>query len=362
MAGLQPGQASTRLRCPTRYNHPRSFRSVTRTLPPTRTLLLLLAGLAAAASAQTPAARPATPPVRKPKRIRPAPPPFNPSLIVLDPAHGGSDDGANLGSAGLEKDLTVAFADRLRTLLTDKGFTVVLTHDSSDVDINADQRVELANRSRAVACLLLHASNAGHGIHLYTSSMTAPSTFDASVPANSIAPWDSAQATALPRSLQLVNELATTMTDLRVPLIVGRASVRPIDSMSCAAVAIEITPASAESTLADDPYQQRIAESIVLALTAWRDQAQVEIAAQGLNAQAAESSATQAAAATSQKVPAAKPKPKTPALRPPEEVPLAPAPTVPTPAPIVRRPPPTSTTPPPPGARQTAARQTGAQP
>jgi N-acetylmuramoyl-L-alanine amidase len=321
---------------------------VTRPPTPTRALLLLLAATAVAAQTATPPA--ATVHKPKPHPTKPLPPPYNPNLIVLDPAHGGQDNGANLGRAGAEKDFTLAFANRLSTLLTAKGFTVVLTHSDASDAITADQRVELANRSRAVACLLLHASAAGHGIHLFTSALTLPSIADAAHPDTYIAPWDSAQATSLSKSLHLVNELATALNGLRVPLIVARASVSPIDSMSCPAVALEIAPAAADSNIADDTYQQHIAESVVTALTYWRQHAQDQIAAQIAAQLAAQNPATPAGTSPAPPAPAAKPKPKPKPviITAPDEVPLAPDNSTPPakPAPIERKPPPRSTPPP----------------
>ena len=301
---------------------------------------LLLPFIATAALAQTATPDPAIPPTihhpAKPK-AKPFQAPWNPDVILLDPAHGGNDSGANLNKAGLEKDYNVAFADRLNTLLTAKGFTVVLTHTDSSSDTTGDQRVELANKSRAVACLLLHASTAGHGVHLFTSALTPLSVAD---PDSYISPWESAQALALPRSLELANELSTSMNGLKVPLLVGRASVSPIDSMSCPAVAIEITPATADSKLDDDDYQEHIADSIVTALTYWRQQAQAQIAAMQAAANPAAAPATNGAASPDT-APKPKPKPKPPVIiTAPDEVPLEPGTTAPKAAPIVRKPPP----------------------
>ena len=153
---------------------------------PIRVVLLVLAASAAAAQTPMPApvhpakptavtiAKPTLGPRARPKaRVRPQQPPFDPDVIVLDAAHGGSDTGAKLGGAGDEKDLNVAFADRLKSMLEAQQFRVVLTHASADDDPTPDQRAETANRARAVACLLLHATNSGHGVHLFSSALTA---------------------------------------------------------------------------------------------------------------------------------------------------------------------------------------------
>ncbi len=233
---------------------------------PIRALLLALAALTA--HAQTPATTP-----RKPKP-RPTQPALLPNLVLLDPAHGGPDNGTTLGPDALEKDATIAFAGRLRTALTTRGFTVLQTHDSAAEQPTLDQRAELANHSRAAACILLHMANGGHGVHLFTSSLTPVSPLSAvfeSTP--TVLAWDTAQATSLQQSLGLTFELSDAIHAIRVPLVVGHVSVPPIDSMTCPAVVIELAPleTSGDPTPASDgPYQQRIAEAIANALTAWR--------------------------------------------------------------------------------------------
>ncbi len=281
--------------------------------------------------------KPAVPP-RRP-HVRAYQPPFNPDVILIDPAHGGADSGGILGSDGEEKEFNLAFAHRLEELLAAKGFTVLLTHQDTDKDMPADQRVEMANRSKAVACLLIHASNAGHGVHLFNSALTEPANADQGASDGYLAPWDSAQAGSLARSLQLTNELATALNAQRIPLVVARASVSPIDSLVCPSVAIEIAPPASRKNIGNDAYQQQIANSLVTALSFWRQRAESLIAGE----QAAALAANPEAAAA----PKAKVKPKPVVIESPDEVPLAPdAPTKA--APIVRRSPPST---PPGGAR-----------
>jgi N-acetylmuramoyl-L-alanine amidase len=54
-------------------------------------------------------------------------PAFNRQMIVLDPAHGGTDGGARIDDHTEEKDVTLAMAGRLRSLLAARGFTAVST-------------------------------------------------------------------------------------------------------------------------------------------------------------------------------------------------------------------------------------------
>ena len=332
---------------------------------PIRSLALSL--VAASALAQdTPA------PIHKARVSHPEPPPYNVNTIFLDPAHGGDDPGARLGPNSLEKDANLAFAERLRVLLSRDAFTLVTTR-TQDPDPshtasvpNLDQRVELANRSRALACLVLHTTAAGHGIHLFTSSLPTPasSAAESSGP-RPILPWNTAQAASLQASQQLAADLAAAIDGIRLPLVTGHISAKPIDSLTCPAILVELAPlaSGASQTRASDPsYQERVAQALASGLHAWRARAQAQIDTQiQIQAQAQAQAQTQAQTQPAQSKPAApKAKPASPPKRIPEEFPevAPPAPVAPPrpPAPILRRTPPAVPDPvapptPPPGAR-----------
>jgi N-acetylmuramoyl-L-alanine amidase len=240
---------------------------------PTRAFLLLVAVTAYAQEASTPMALTSHP---KPHVSR-SETTFNPSLIVLDPAHGGADNGARFADGVFEKDITTAFAGRLRTLLAGRGFTVVITHEAAGDDLALDQRVDIANRNRPLACLLLHAANGGHGVHLYSSSLPpAPPVADIPESYRPLIPWDTAQTADLEQSVGLKADLSAAILGIRVPLVAGQASVRPIDSMHCPAVALEIAPLENGTPVTDENYQQRVGEALAGALVNWRDHAVAE--------------------------------------------------------------------------------------
>src|SRR3954453_17290953 len=83
-------------------------------------------------------------------------------LIVLDAAHGGTDAGAHLAEHLDEKDLVLALAIRLRSMLSARGVPVITTRES-DATLPPAQRAALANAHKAAACLILHASDSGSG-------------------------------------------------------------------------------------------------------------------------------------------------------------------------------------------------------
>jgi N-acetylmuramoyl-L-alanine amidase len=194
------------------------------------------------------------------------------TTIFLDPAHGGSDSGARLSDNLPEKSLTLAFATRLRTLLSTSGFSVIATRDTDPAaPFTTDQRAEIANHSHPTACIVLHATASGNGIHIITSDVPPPN--DDTDTRHAI-PWDTAQSASIPQSRALANSLGLALLHSRLPVLLTRASLRPLDNLTCPAVAIEIaplTPTDGEATpVSDANYQQQIAQAIATGLTSWR--------------------------------------------------------------------------------------------
>jgi N-acetylmuramoyl-L-alanine amidase len=76
--------------------------------------------------------------------------------IVIDPGHGGRDGGTRSCLDGsFEKDYTLDWAVRLRPLLQQNGWKVVLTR-TNDIDLALINRVALAEQTRADLFLSLH--------------------------------------------------------------------------------------------------------------------------------------------------------------------------------------------------------------
>jgi N-acetylmuramoyl-L-alanine amidase len=76
--------------------------------------------------------------------------------IVLDPGHGGTDNGTGNTRLGLrEKELTLDVALRLKKLLAADGWRVVLTRDT-DIELPLPLRAPVANRAQADLFLSIH--------------------------------------------------------------------------------------------------------------------------------------------------------------------------------------------------------------
>ena len=200
---------------------------------------------------------------------------INRMAVVLDPAHGGIDSGSRISDATLEKDVTLAFAFKLRSLLVARGFAVVLTRDAdtpgipgaSGAPITLDDRASIANHERAVACLLIHATGSGTGVHLYKSELEATAGVPQTVP------WLTAQSAWIQQSKSLQKQLATSLTRANIPIVTSSASVRPADSLSCPALVIEIAPDGSDpDSINSSAYQQRAAQAIAGSLVFWRSQ------------------------------------------------------------------------------------------
>jgi N-acetylmuramoyl-L-alanine amidase len=205
-----------------------------------------------------------------------APPPPSPPAagftVVLNAAHGGSDAGANLDGQP-EKAFTLAMSIRLRSLLAARGIAVVTTRES-DETVDAVHRAEIADHARAQACLTLHASETGTGVHLYTSSLE---------PARRVLfePWKTAQAAWITRSVALEGVLNSALQHAGLAVILGRTALPVTDSMTCPAVAVEIAPGkqsggvsgtSVPGSLADSNYQAQVADALAAALLEWREE------------------------------------------------------------------------------------------
>jgi N-acetylmuramoyl-L-alanine amidase len=211
-------------------------------------------------------------PLQEPAQQQPALPPRSSAtvqpqfLIVLDAAHGGADTGAHLASHQDEKDLVLALSIRLRSMLAARGVAVVTTRES-DVTLPPAKRAAMANAHKAAACLILHASESGSGIHLFTSSLppAQPTTF---------LPWDQAQAAYLQQSLRWAAEINTAMTHAGIPVTLGRTAMQPLDNMTCPAAAVEIAPLTKQgeitAALTDADYQSRILAGLAAAVEGWR--------------------------------------------------------------------------------------------
>lgn len=96
--------------------------------------------------------------------------------IVIDPGHGGKDPGA-LGRGTLqEKAIVLSISEKLREVLTRKGYTVLMTRDANRY-IPLKQRTAFATQHKADLFLSIHANASKNtkakGIETYYLSVTS---------------------------------------------------------------------------------------------------------------------------------------------------------------------------------------------
>ena len=74
--------------------------------------------------------------------------------VCIDPGHGGGSSGAVYGSR-YEEDDNLRMSLLVRDVLTDRGYTVVMTRDN-DSDVSLAERCKIANKARASLIVSIH--------------------------------------------------------------------------------------------------------------------------------------------------------------------------------------------------------------
>jgi N-acetylmuramoyl-L-alanine amidase len=241
--------------------------------PDGRTITLFPAKSQIAANSTSPTPS-ATPPSTAPFSTTPAapsarvatpsaPPATQPSIprryfAIVDASHGGLDRGEALSPTLAEKDVTVAFARRLRQELESRGISTLVLRDS-DANLSLDDRAFYANNTHAAVYIALHAASSGQGVRLYTA-MLPYVTGDDEGPFQR---WSTAQSALIPLSEATASNVATELKKLQVPVRTLTAPLRPLNNVMTAAIAVEVAPPSGNvSALTAPDYQQLIAGAV----------------------------------------------------------------------------------------------------
>lgn len=239
------------------------------------------AGSAAApsAGARVPVPAPGAPPASKAK------------TVVLDPGHGGVEEGAK-GPGGLfEKDATLALAKTIQEVLQRRGYRVVATR-SSDATVGLDDRAAAANAAKADVFLSIHcnASRAAtaHGTEVYYLSLDAsdraaallaesenaapvatPNTAEknAAVRDLDLILWDLAQNQHLSASARLAEIVQADFNRLLGITTRGvkQAPFRVLIGVNAPAVLVEvafITNPDEEARIGSDEFRRQVADTL----------------------------------------------------------------------------------------------------
>jgi N-acetylmuramoyl-L-alanine amidase len=227
----------------------------------------------------------ATPPPAQQTPLSPnqTPPPSGP-VIVLNPAHGGTDSGARGQNAAMEKDLVLQMARGVKAELERQGFRVVMTRND-DSNPSYDDRAAMGNGYSGAIFVSLHIASTGTvgTIRAYYDQLSTPyvPSNDTVSTAQKVAPpaavglnsWNEAQRAYLNSSHRLADliqiELAQKFSG-SADTALG-AAVRGLRSVAGPAVAIELSSVSAPDpgALANSAAVP-IADAIARAVTAFR--------------------------------------------------------------------------------------------
>jgi N-acetylmuramoyl-L-alanine amidase len=186
-------------------------------------------------------------------------------LVVVDPAHGGDERGAALNNKLAEKDVTLGFGRLLRHELDIRGLSVLLLRDA-DTTLTLDQRAAAANAARGVIYVALHAASQGSGARVYTALLPVEGPGNGAFHA-----WNGTQTPALPISQGIAAAIVSELLKQEIPAHATSASLRPLNNLSHAAVAVELAPGpNGVNELSSANYQQKAAAAIADAVASQR--------------------------------------------------------------------------------------------
>ena len=259
------------------------------------TVELVAAGDAAAAPAPAPAPSAAAPVPATPLPVFGAATRPTIRTIVIDPGHGGEDYGVRGPGGVVEKDVTLAIAQRVKGAIEGRlGMRVLLTHESNN-RIGADARAAIANNNKADLFISLHANGSPRattrGAMIFTLSLdrfgedarrqlqadrAVLPVFGGGSREVSIVEWELAQAAHLDGSnafAGIVEERLRATAGLP-SVALQRTPMRDLAGANMPAVLIEVGYLSnpeEEKLLTSADFQNRIAQALTDAVAAFRD-------------------------------------------------------------------------------------------
>jgi N-acetylmuramoyl-L-alanine amidase len=248
---------------------------------------------------QTPAAA-APNPTPAPALVTELPPAFGQPggaavhTIVLDPGHGGEDDGVKGANGTKEKEIALAVARRLKATIEARlGVRVLLTRDD-DRNVPLDDRTAMANNNKADLFVSLHANasprNTASGATIFSAGFAPQAaqaataaltpervpTFGGGLREIDLVPWDLAQFRYLDASNAFAKLVQLQLRD-HVPLAahsLEQAPLRVLEGANMPAVLIEmgyLSNTAQEKQLAGSELQGALAQALYEAILKFRD-------------------------------------------------------------------------------------------
>ena len=190
------------------------------------------------------------------------------NVVVLDPAHGGTDLGAR-GTGGIqESDIVMEFAAETRKALEQQGFQVVQTRQTND-NPSFDDRSAIANAQRNAVFITLHIASTGlpGTVRVYVNS-----DLPAVTTANGFIPWDRAQAPFLGLSRKFGDLLQGMLTQRfkGSPDTAQTASIRQLRTTAAPAIAVEVSSVVVNDRADLDHMAPGVADAIARGVAAFK--------------------------------------------------------------------------------------------
>ncbi len=220
--------------------------------------------------------------------------------IVIDPGHGGDENGVQGPGGALEKDVTLSVARRLKGTIEGRlGMRVLLTREEG-IRVDADGRASIANNNKADLFISLHANGSPRptlrGAVVYTLSLdrvgedarrqsqadrTVLQVFGGGAREVSLVEWELAQAAHLDGSnafAGIVEQKLRTIAGMP-SVALQRAPMRNLAGTNMPAVLIEmgyLSNPEEEQLLRSNEFQNGIALALTEAVSAFRDHVEQE--------------------------------------------------------------------------------------
>jgi N-acetylmuramoyl-L-alanine amidase len=194
--------------------------------------------------------------------------PIGLNIVVLDPAHGGTDLGAR-GTEGIrESDVVLQFTAAIRRALEQQGLQVISTREGNE-NPSFDDRSARANAQRGAIFVTLHIGSTGLA---GTARVYVLSDLPLSTDPSGLIPWDRAQGAFLDLSHKLGDSVQIELAKRfkGSPTTVQTAPVRQLRTTAAPAIAIEISSVSVADRSELDRMIPGVAESVARGVVAFR--------------------------------------------------------------------------------------------
>lgn len=190
------------------------------------------------------------------------------NVVVIDPAHGGTDTGGR-GTEGIrESDVVLQLAAQLRKTLEAQGFQVVQAREGND-NPSFDDRSARANAQRGAVFVTLHVASTGvtGTARVYVSPEFPPETNH-----TGMIPWDRAQApfVSLSHKLGDMVQLELSKRFKGSPATALVSPVRQLRTTAEPAIAVEISSVSVEDRAALERMLPGVADAITRGIVAFK--------------------------------------------------------------------------------------------